>query len=256
MHRSGTSLVARWVNSMGLKLGNNISATKNSSNPDGYYEDHDFVIYHDSVLKEHQLRPYLGIEDSPHISESKILEARKLVDQKNKANKQWGWKDPRTSLFLDLWIKEIKDIHALYVYRDYQQTVDSLLRRKYLLVPKWRRFPRLINLIKKREIALSQTSFLSSWIKHNSEIINHFDPNRDIVVSVDVLKENQSIIFDRLKNSFGFNLDQKDINTLIRREKLKKSLALYQSHQNSDLEAKAKALMMQLKAFELLNFNT
>ena len=41
----------------------------------------------------------------------------------------WGWKDPRTTLFLDFWLEQIPQAKYVFVYRSPWEVVDSLFRR-------------------------------------------------------------------------------------------------------------------------------
>jgi hypothetical protein len=41
----------------------------------------------------------------------------------------WGWKDPRTTLFLDFWAEVVSDLQFLLLFRAPWEVVDSLFRR-------------------------------------------------------------------------------------------------------------------------------
>ncbi len=55
MHRSGTSLVAQAFCRAGLYLGDQLKSPRDS-NPDGLFEDEDFIGFHDDILAANQMR--------------------------------------------------------------------------------------------------------------------------------------------------------------------------------------------------------
>jgi glycosyltransferase involved in cell wall biosynthesis/predicted O-methyltransferase YrrM len=128
MHRSGTSLVSSLLQAGGVHVGDNLLAA-NHSNPRGYFEDVDFIDFHERLLSErqqHYLHVNCDFEFDP--SDSETERARELVAERSKAA-LWGWKDPRTSLFLDFWQKQLPDARFLFLYRHPLEVMLSLLRR-------------------------------------------------------------------------------------------------------------------------------
>ena len=102
MHRSGTSLFASWIKECGLDIGANlIGATP--SNKKGHFEDLDIVEFHEKLLKFNDTNLYEGIGEELKYNEYHIAKAKSLVKLRNELSNQWGWKQPRASLFLNLW---------------------------------------------------------------------------------------------------------------------------------------------------------
>lgn len=131
MHRSGTSLTARWLQMCGLHLGSElVPATR--SNREGHYEDLEITRLHREILRRNGLT-YLTRREVPiHTTEQDRYEAQRLVVERAASSPAWGWKDPRTSLFLPFWQDVVPAAKYLIVYRHYAQVVDSLLRRDKL----------------------------------------------------------------------------------------------------------------------------
>ncbi len=128
MHRSGTSLTTSLLKSAGLDVGQRL-LMENDSNPRGHYEDLDFVDFHEDVLDAQGLHTAGWVLDrSIPISEILLPQAINLVE-KNNSKPLWGWKDPRTVLFLDFWQKLIPEAKFVFVYRQPWEVMDSLFRR-------------------------------------------------------------------------------------------------------------------------------
>src|SRR5882757_9916703 len=100
MHRSGTSMVTQWLYKCGLNIGEDLMVP-NSGNQQGYFEDNDFVGLHETLLSLEDL-PHTGLTDQPLplIPPERLLIISRLLNYKSHLNNQWGWKDPRTCLFL------------------------------------------------------------------------------------------------------------------------------------------------------------
>lgn len=109
MHRSGTSLVARALNLLGMELGPpaRMLAAKHD-NPKGFWEYQPFVEINDAILSRMggswDNPPSLeqGWELAVEMEDLREL-AKALVRQDFSAAPVWGWKDPRTCLTLPFW---------------------------------------------------------------------------------------------------------------------------------------------------------
>lgn len=129
MHRSGTSLIASYLNKCGLSLGHDLMAA-DSGNPNGYFEDSGFVDLHNEILKSNGMGYFESdFNDKIVISDEQKISANDLISRfKNK--RTWGWKDPRTCLFLEFWDSFIKtDKLYFFIFRNPLEVLLSLLRR-------------------------------------------------------------------------------------------------------------------------------
>ena len=128
MHRSGTSLTTSLLQSAGIFVGDRLLGN-NLSNPKGHYEDLDFVEFHQSLLQSQGVCSEGWMDNSAKKIPQQYVElAKNLITQRSKYP-DWGWKDPRTTLFLDFWSELIPDAKYVFVYRSPWEVVDSLFRR-------------------------------------------------------------------------------------------------------------------------------
>lgn len=128
MHRSGTSLVSSLLQHAGVHIGEKLIAA-NSANPRGYFEDVDFYEYHEHLLHERG-QTYLHVDGDFKLepTDAETERARQLIAERSHRH-VWGWKDPRTSLFLSFWHKLVPEARFLFVYRHPIEVLLSLLRR-------------------------------------------------------------------------------------------------------------------------------
>src|SRR5437899_1224414 len=106
MHRSGTSVLARVINLLGVHLGPAERLMKASPwNPRGFWEHEGIVNINDEVLSR-----IGGTWDCPPVFTAGWHESRDLDDLRDRAWRLiaedfagaplWGWKDPRACLTL------------------------------------------------------------------------------------------------------------------------------------------------------------
>jgi len=130
MHRSATSLVAK-----GLATQINMGATKayrDAGNPEGYWEDKAFIDLNTRILKQAQTGSswYNPPPEENILSRARFFKNHisKLIEDKNGV-KLWGWKDPRTTLTIRLFMPYIKNPHIIPVFRDREEVAKSLATR-------------------------------------------------------------------------------------------------------------------------------
>ena len=131
MHRSGTSLAAALLGSAGLIIGERL-VPAGVGNVKGHFEDADFVDLHADILKSQGLS-WVGWTAEEHIAVGAAFKerARELVARKagRAGARPWGWKDPRTTLFMDLWEEVAPGAGWVFLYRPAWEVADSLFRR-------------------------------------------------------------------------------------------------------------------------------
>jgi len=133
MHRSGTSAMARLVQELGLNLGTNLlGATE--GNIYGHFEDAAFIRFHDALIARFypQRAPFcewLPLAPAEITYTDADRAEAKAIWEAHVASGSTAWKDPRTSLFLDLWLETIPDAKAIVCLRHPYQVHHSLLRR-------------------------------------------------------------------------------------------------------------------------------
>ena len=130
MHRSGTSLTAALCQTAGLFIGHRLMPGY-PGNERGHFEDMDFVGIHQRSLVANGLVDTgfdIGTASlSVPVAERDV--ARSLLEERRALGVHWGWKDPRSVLFLPFWAEAIPEAKFLFVFRRPCEVVDSLFRR-------------------------------------------------------------------------------------------------------------------------------
>ncbi|OCR00836.1 glycosyl transferase family 1 [Oscillatoriales cyanobacterium USR001] len=128
MHRSGTSLTASLLQKVGVNIGEKLVGPA-YGNIKGHFENVDFVEFHKSILRSQGIDD-LGctLEKELVVSDEYLAQAEKIINN-SKSNSIWGWKDPRTTLFLNFWLNLLPDANVICIYRSPWEVVDSLYRR-------------------------------------------------------------------------------------------------------------------------------
>jgi len=136
MHRSATSMTARSIHQnkevyMGEKL-----LLGHADNPKGHYEDVNFLKLNIKILnavKGDWKRPPSreSILKVGHLFDEEIKELIKKSENKAKSLGMisWGFKDPRTILTIDLYMKHLKNPQFICCYRNHLDVAKSLHKR-------------------------------------------------------------------------------------------------------------------------------
>jgi len=239
MHRSGTSLVAQWLHSMGLHLGEDLLKA-NFSNEKGHFEDNDFLQLHRAILKAHNLSPS-GLDEDINLkidtAERKKME--QLIIEKNNQRDQWGWKEPRTCLFLNEYRKIIPQAKYLIVYRRFDEVVDSLVKRDLKGLRKKREMKGVVkkvyyflkyNIYSNFRISKKRVDYLKTNLDYYDKIIallSLIEKEDYILCSLDHFHEKHEQIFNRLLN-WGFQLTYVDFEKVFDKKILHKNINVYE----------------------------
>ena len=127
MHRSGTSLMASYLEACGISMGERLAAGTRG-NLRGHFEDRDFLDFHKRAMKIRHIRTF-SIPKPIVLNTDEAAEGYALCQRKQQLSANWGWKDPRTTMFLDFWESICPKAQFVFLYRDPVAVVDSLLRR-------------------------------------------------------------------------------------------------------------------------------
>jgi len=262
MHRSGTSLISNWLTKCGLQLGEQLVGP-GWGNEDGHFEDVEFLKMHEEVLASNNLPPS-GLTDV-QIDHFSIYEKEKLksiIKIKQQLYDQWGWKDPRTCLFLDVYQELLPDACYLIILRDYQSVVSSLLRRefkdvdqkymgrKYVSRLAWQKFRRSRMLKKFYDDYASK--FLKVWIAYNQDILNcikKLNSNSFIVVNYSLLNKADTQLFSFLENNWNFSLKYFKFKDVFKEGHIGKDIDIDLHIADKELIVAAKQLQHELKEY-------
>lgn len=176
MHRSGTSVLTRIINLLGVDLGGNFLRPADD-NPGGYWEHAEAVAIHEKLLQDlnrswHDTRalPENWLE-SPAASKAKEKIAA-LITRDFTGSLLWGVKDPRLCRLAPIWIEVAAalgfDVCALFAVRHPAEVASSLLARD----------------------GLSMESTELSWLEHFAEAeYATRDMHRSLVLYQDILSD-------------------------------------------------------------------
>jgi len=219
MHRSGTSLVTQWLYRCGLFIGDELEGAA-IGNMEGHFEDRDFLQLHQQLLQK-QGKPETGLITSalPALNAAALQEMEKLVAKRNNDHKEWGWKDPRTCLFLQAYSGLLTGAHYCIVVRDFNSTISSLVTREFKMQEK--RFLTKKGLSKLKWILFKRKSLekivttktdqlLKVWInyyEHLLLLINALPENKYMLINYISLAVNDKAVFDQLKLHWQFTLE-------------------------------------------------
>lgn len=235
MHRSGTSLIAQWLHQCGINLGDDLMGA-GRGNIKGHFEDLDFLNLHEEILTFNNLcsTGLYGIKPLSMSPEQKT-EIKSLLEQKNSKRTYWGWKEPRTTLFINEYENLLSD-KAIYLiaYRKIEDVVDSLLRRRIKrelqLRKKLGRIERFKILFLKKKISNQiekehKEEYIKTWIAYNEKIISlisNINQQRFFITRYEDLNNNSSALFNWLLNK-GFNIKKIPFNNVFDVNLMKKS---------------------------------
>ncbi|MCT2557811.1 hypothetical protein N0B51_02325 [Tsuneonella sp. YG55] len=219
MHRSFTSLTAHWLMKCGLDIGADL-LPGSQGNDDGHFEDLQFLALHEEILRENGLpedglrfvhdRAFLfdrfaAITVSPRARRQAIALAATRPPQ-------FGWKDPRTCLFLPLWREVLRQATSLVVVRHFDEVVRSLDRRDRALVKQNANLRDRFRSWRDGRYR-SHDAFLGAWVHYNRCLLDHIRLGETFVVT-DLVGQADAAI--RWLRGRGFALDPVPITTVAR----------------------------------------
>ena len=111
MHRSGTSVIARALQVMGVELGNRLMPPFEENNSKGFWEDLDIYALNVEMLHSlksdwHFLTPIQPSDVDTLCKKGYLQRAVELLREKTAGVKVFGFKDPRAAKLLPFW-KEV-----------------------------------------------------------------------------------------------------------------------------------------------------
>lgn len=262
MHRSGTSLVTNWLYHCGLQVGECLLAA-NQGNVEGHFEDVEFLKMHEEILTSNNFPAtgYVYEKDIP-VSIYQHEKLKTIIRIKNQRYKQWGWKEPRTCLFLDLYRKLLPNAKYLVIVRDHSSVVNSLLKRDFSAVEQrylaraffarliWRYFRRARR--KQRFYRTNAEYFLKVWIAYNEHILNMLKelPQEDyMVINYSLLENRDEQVFSFLTNKWNLALQYFSFRDVYNKNLISPPFNIDQFVCDTALLSKAKVIEENFKAY-------
>ena len=133
--------------------------------------------------------------------------ARALIERR--AGKSlWGWKDPRTCLFLDFWHGLLPDPTYVFLYRHPVEVALSVLRR--------------------RQGWLDPVTAIRAWSVYNSEILDFYHSHQDrcLLWNIRGLTRSIGTAFAALADRIGVDLRRDGLEDLFHPDELRLGLSL------------------------------
>ena len=202
MHRSGTSLMANILRDSGVSLGEDLLGAS-EGNPHGHFEDKAVLAFHERVLA--RLRPENGLifDNGSLVVDPKSVEllpeerdeALAMVQERHR-DTPWGWKDPRTCLFLRFWEELLGPFRSVIIYRHPLEVADSFLRRgnnyDQLVYPE---------------------QFIQAYGVYNRELIRlqQADPGRHLVLHANAAFTEPERLAESLSGFTGLTINAADV---------------------------------------------
>ncbi|MBB3056052.1 sulfotransferase [Mucilaginibacter gotjawali] len=260
MHRSGTSLITNWLHKCGLQVGETLMEA-GVGNKEGHFEDTEFYKMHMEILRDNNLNESGIINQKVNYLSSYHKEKIKgIIRVKNKLFGQWGWKDPRTCLFLKHYRELLPQAYYLVVVRDYHSVVVSLLKRTMAELDlhydtqkgplsrlAWYKVRR--KLFYHRFCRKHASYFLNSWIFYNENIlenIKNMSDKRFLIVDYDMLKTKDKDVLTFLNTNWHFSLNYSKFSGVYKDSLLSKSFDVEDYIDDKLLIGKANGVMKKL----------
>ena len=138
MHRSGTSVITKALECVGVELGNNLMEAAIGDNDLGFFEDLEIVNFNDELLAECNKKWYStetiqGYDVENLIRRGFLIRAVEMMRRKLMNKKCFGYKDPRSAKLLPFWSKVYEaakfDTYFILALRNPLNVVRSLQQR-------------------------------------------------------------------------------------------------------------------------------
>ncbi len=185
MHRSGTSLASRILQDSGLHIGEDLLPGA-SDNKYGFFEDRVFQEFHEKVMARLGFDYLASQSGALKFNDDEISYANKIISSKTNL-KYWGWKDPRTSLFLDQWDELLERPSYFFVFRPPHEVSLSLINRAG---------PKVLRKI---------DELFDVWVNYNKNILEFYNRNRErcILCNIHGMLSDTPKLFGLLEERLG-----------------------------------------------------
>ena len=240
MHRSGTSLLARFLITLGVNFGDDFYPA-GSDNPKGFWEDNEILNLNEELLNEiesaYDLPGFFDIQKLDFYNfrnyETRAID---LLRKKFHNSPIWGFKDPRTSRLIPFWKSVFRrmnvDDNYVISVRDPLSVAESLETRNGFDFEK-------SNLL---------------WLEHYYIAIHETLTKPCIFVDYDRLIDSTDSEIRRLYENLKFKYDKDTLDIIIEKEILryKDESLRHHTHKNEDLFKNDKISKLSIDLYEIM----
>jgi len=121
--------MANLLKDSGLFIGDRLAGAT-PSNVKGHFEDIDILEFHERMLKTNNTTMYLHQDRKMILTPQFYHEAETIVARRNEKHQLWGFKQPRATLFLDLWKVVLPSAMYIVSFRHPSAVINSIIRRE------------------------------------------------------------------------------------------------------------------------------
>jgi hypothetical protein len=231
MHRSGTSLISRAINLIGVDLGKEEELiAPDENNLTGYWEHVDIVDLHERMLGQlkQTWHTIVCLPEKWHIKDEIKPFRDELIEliNKNFSDRQlWAWKDPRTSILMPIWKDVLNEMGI-------ELSIIFMIRNPFDVAKS----------LKKRD-GFSYDKSFGIWFNQNLAALQTIFDLPHIFIHYDAVLSNWEYELKRCATALGINWPENNIQI---KEKMNEFLRFDLRHSFSE--------MMELKAANAPDF--
>ena len=243
-HRSGTSMTGQIMHNAGLLLDRN-PFTAHPSNPDSHFESDVAVKLHNDILNYNRTDWLLQNHD-PNVDFEITTDHRakaEMLRAKYARAENWGFKDPRSSLFIKFWADVLQRPRIIIVYRHFGYCQNSLLKRAVEVLIK---HPNIDS--ESTQLWQNTDLSISAWLYYNQQLINYAQayPEDCIVVSQEALLNGFDLITE-VNTRFGLTLNH-NVNSGVSELKVRSADSQYLAPSCAVLKNRAEAVWEKINS--------
>jgi hypothetical protein len=254
MHRSGTSLLAAGLESLGIALGSVEASNLSQDNPKGYFENAKILKFNNDLLKTLRSKwddPLFHYHRASSLIDPEKLSslkdaAQQLLEEEFSNAKTFGIKDPRICLLLPFWLEVLETfldgrdhIHLIFIVRNPLEVAKSQHKRHQNKIA----HPNSIGKNLDETISLWFTSYLTA--------LNHFQGLHNICIGHKNLVTDGTRTLKQITDYLNLPGAEQKIETFAK-EFIKSSLHREKSDAD-DLETLRKRTPYIVKMYEFLD---
>jgi len=193
MHRSGTSVVTRALEVLGVALGDNLMPPAENNNEKGFFEDLDIHRFNTRLLAAlgtawDRLDEIDADRFEDPAMDTWLQEALAILRKKLPAVGAFAFKDPQTCRLLPFWQRVLAslpvDVHYVICLRNPLSVADSLSRRD----------------------KIDKTRAQLLWAKHLLTALSHTKGKSRLLVDYDRMMDSPTQQLNRIANGFGMSV--------------------------------------------------